>query len=110
MILNHPPEAFGLTWFIQKNVGDGRVLYVAEAETEAFTEAWAILGMEIRHVGYSRTEGRAGDAWQGFRPSFWLRPDGWNASALDYYLTQTLPGAREREAERLRRKALSDAY
>ena len=110
MIVGKPPEAFGLTWAIQKSVNDGRVLYVAEQETAAFAEAWALLGTELRHLGYSRTEGRAGDQWMGHRPSFWLRKDGWNASAFRFYLNDALPRARVREAELQRIQAANEAY
>ncbi|KQP33807.1 hypothetical protein ASF49_08040 [Methylobacterium sp. Leaf104] len=93
-----PPEAFDLTWAIRKEIPDGRVLYVAEASTPEFEQAWKVIGMEIRHLGFSLTEGRPGDGWTGSRPTFWLAKAGWSVPAWARYQA-LLPAAIKRVAE-----------
>lgn len=93
-----PPEAFGLAWAIRKEIPDGRVLYVAQANTPEFDQAWKVIGMEIRHLGFSLTEGRPGDGWTGHRPTFWLSKSGWSVPAWARYQA-LLPAAIKRVAE-----------
>ncbi|KQO49747.1 hypothetical protein ASF08_22905 [Methylobacterium sp. Leaf85] len=93
-----PPDAFGLAWVIRKDIPDGRVLYVAEATTPAFEQAWKVIGMEIRHLGFSLTEGRPGNGWTGARPTFWLSKSGWSVPAWARYQA-LLPAAIKRVAE-----------
>lgn len=93
-----PPDAFGLAWAIRKEIPDGRVLYVAAESTPAFEQAWKVIGMEIRHLGFSVTEGRPGDGWTGHRPTFWLAKSGWSVPAWATYQA-LLPAAIVRVAE-----------
>lgn len=104
-----PPEAFDLTWSIRKEIPDGRVLYVAAESTPAFEQAWRVIGMEIRHLGFSVTEGRPGDGWTGSRPSFWLSKSGWSVPAWARYQA-LLPAAIARVAayERMQARIKAD--
>lgn len=93
-----PPVAFGLTWAIRKPIPDGRVLFVAAESTPEFEQAWRVIGMEIRHLGFSLTEGRPGDGWTGHRPTLWLAKAGWSVPAWATYKA-LLPAAIKRVAE-----------